>query len=57
VLGHKSITEAERYTSDADQIRLATAAMSLMEAQTENEVCPNRPFQFGNFPERSGQTK
>jgi hypothetical protein len=52
-----SIAEAERYTREADQIRLATAAMSLLEAQTENEVCPNRPFQFGNFPERSGQTK
>jgi enterobacteria phage integrase len=57
ILGHKSIAEAERYTREANQIRLATAAMSLLEAQTENEVCPNRPFQFGNFPERSAQTK
>lgn len=57
VLGHKSIVEAERYTRDADQIRLATAAMSLLEAQTENEICPNRPFQFGQTPKRSGDTK
>lgn len=57
ILGHKSIEEVERYTREADQIRLATAAMSRLEAQTENEVCPNRPFQFGNLPKRSGETK
>ena len=57
VLGHKSLSEAERYTKEADQIRLATAAMSLLEAQTENEVCPNRPFQFGQAPKKSGDTK
>ena len=56
VLGHKSIAEAERYTRDADQIRLATDAMSRLEAQTENEVCPNRPFQFGQVPKTSGET-
>ena len=54
VLGHKSITEAERYTRDADQIRLATAAMSRLEAQTENEICPNPAFQFGQTPKKSG---
>ena len=54
VLGHKSIAEAERYTKDADQIRLATAAMSMLEAQTENEVCPNPPTQFGQAPKKSG---
>ena len=52
VLGHKSLAEAERYTNEADQIRLATAAMSLLEAQTENEVCPNRPSQFGQRAEK-----
>ena len=43
VLGHKSLAEAERYTKEADQIRLATDAMSRLEEQTANEVCPNRP--------------
>jgi enterobacteria phage integrase len=56
ILGHQSITEAERYTRDADQIRLAEAAMVLLEAQTENEVCPNRPFQFGQTPKSAGET-
>jgi len=55
ILGHKSIAEAERYTSDADQIRLATAAMSMLEAQTENEVCPNHSIQFGQTPKKSGE--
>ena len=55
ILGHKSIVEAERYTREADQIRLATDAMSLLEAQTENEICPNRPFQFGQMPKTSGE--
>ena len=57
VLGHKSIAEAERYTSDADQIKLATAAMSLLEAQTENEICPNPDSQFGQAPKMLGETK
>jgi enterobacteria phage integrase len=57
ILGHKSIEEAERYTSDADQIKLATAAMAMLEAQTENEVCPNHPTRFGQVPKRSGDTK
>src|SRR6478736_6069790 len=34
VLGHKSLAEAERYTKEADQIRLATDAMSQLEEQT-----------------------
>jgi integrase len=57
ILGHKSLAEAERYTSEADQIRLATAAISLLEVQTENAACPNRPFQFGNLPKKLGETK
>ena len=56
VLGHKSITEAERYSKDADQIRLATAAMSLLEAQTENEVAQTARPSLGNLPKRSGET-
>lgn len=57
ILGHKSIVEAERYTIEADQIRLARDAISRLEAQTENEVCPNRPFQFGNSLKKLGETE
>jgi enterobacteria phage integrase len=56
ILGHTSITEGERYTKEADQIRLATDAMSRLEEQTANEMRPNRPFQFGSVPKRSGET-
>ncbi len=31
VLGHKTLTEAERYTRDADQAKLAEAAMARLE--------------------------
>ena len=43
VLGHKSIAEAERYTSDADQIRLATAAMSLTGSANRERNLPKPP--------------
>ena len=57
ILGHKSLAEAERYTRKPIKSGLRRTAMSLLEAQTENEVCPNRPFQFGQAPKRSGETK
>jgi enterobacteria phage integrase len=36
VLGHKTLTEAERYTRDADQAQLATAALAKLEARMAN---------------------
>ena len=57
VLGHKSLAEAERYTRDADQIRLATAAMSRLEEQTENEVAQTARPSLGNLPKTSGETR
>lgn len=36
VLGHKTLTEAERYTRDADQARLATAALAKLEGRSAN---------------------
>ncbi len=36
VLGHKTLSEAERYTRDADQALLANSAMRRLEAQTQN---------------------
>jgi enterobacteria phage integrase len=57
VLGHKSLAEAERYTSDADQVRLATAGMHLLEAQTENDGRPNFPPSLGNVPKGLRITK
>jgi integrase len=36
VLGHKTLTEAERYTREADQAQLATAAMTKLEGRSTN---------------------
>ena len=36
VLGHKTLSEAERYTRDADQARLASAAVARLEARKVN---------------------
>jgi enterobacteria phage integrase len=36
VLGHKTLTEAERYTREADQARLATAALAKLEGRRAN---------------------
>jgi enterobacteria phage integrase len=36
VLGHKTLTEAERYTREADQARLASAALAKLEGRSAN---------------------
>lgn len=36
ILGHRSLAEAERYRKEADQKRLAAAAIGRLEGQTEN---------------------
>jgi enterobacteria phage integrase len=38
VLGHKSLTEAERYTREADQVRLAAEAMTKLEGRSANRI-------------------
>ncbi len=38
VLGHKTLAEAERYTRDADQGVLATAAMAKLEGRNPNRI-------------------
>ena len=48
VLGHKTLTEAERYTRDADQARLAEAAMACLERA-------DKPSQSQPHPERVGR--
>ncbi len=49
ILGHRSLAEAERYTKEADQKRLAAAAISRLEGQTgtkapnpNERISPNR---------------
>ena len=55
VLGHKTLSEAERYTRDADQARLALAAMRRLEAQTTNETPQTTMEKFGNGGENANE--
>nr|WP_246664600.1 tyrosine-type recombinase/integrase [Rhodoblastus acidophilus] len=48
VLGHKTLSEAERYTRDADQARLAEAAVTRLEAQKKNEYSQTAQDGVGN---------
>lgn len=57
VLGHKTLAEAERYTRQADQARLATAAVVKLEARNANEGCPNPAFRFGEKGEKQRKIK
>jgi len=45
VLGHRTLAEAERYTREADQVRLATEAVTKLEGH--KQTCPNQNAQFG----------
>jgi integrase len=38
VLGHRTLSEAERYTRDADQARLATEALAKLQARKQNII-------------------
>lgn len=57
VLGHKTLAEAERYTRDADQSRLATGAIARLEKHTENRVAQTTPASLGKKPNIEGKSK
>lgn len=52
ILGHKTLEEAERYTRDADQQRLARSAVARLEAQGANVVSQTSSQKFGENPEK-----
>ncbi|MEJ1933305.1 tyrosine-type recombinase/integrase [Nostoc sp. NIES-2111] len=56
VLGHPTLSEAERYTADANQERLAEDAIRMHEAQSGNEFPQNDPTAFGETPENPSKT-
>lgn len=47
VLGHKTLAEAERYTRDADQMRLAASAITKMEGRRRNKASQTAMEKFG----------
>jgi enterobacteria phage integrase len=48
VLGHKTLTEAERYTREADQARLAIEAMMKLEGRSANRIAQTERAGLGN---------
>jgi integrase len=47
ILGHKTLSEAERYTRDADQARLAADAMAKLEGRRANKTPQTGPDGLG----------
>jgi integrase len=56
VLGHKTLSEAERYTRDADQAQLATAAVAKLEGRNANRIAQTAPDQFGKTVKTEGSS-
>jgi len=57
VLGHKTLSEAERYTREAEQAGLAAGAVVLLEGHSRNKVSQTIPERFGNVPKSDGETE
>lgn len=57
ILGHKTLAEAERCTREADQARLASAAIHKLEAQTRNRNSQTSSRQFGKTGKTKGKSK
>lgn len=54
VLGHKTLAEAERYTREADQARLAKTGIVKLAARSTNRRAQTTPSQFGETAESDG---
>jgi enterobacteria phage integrase len=57
ILGHKTLTEAERYTREADQVRLAAEAMTKLEGRSANRIAQTDTAGLGNKPKRNDESK
>ena len=57
VLGHTTLSEAERYTRDADQQRLAIEAIATLEGRNRNRVTQTTPGQFGEISKINGEAE
>ena len=57
ILGHKTLAEAERYTREADQSRLAAAAIVTLEKQTRNMNSQTTTEGVGKMPQTEANSK
>jgi integrase len=57
ILGHKSLAEAERYTREADQAKLAAAAVLKLEGRTVNRIAQTGDAGLGKRAKREEESK
>jgi hypothetical protein len=57
VLGHRTRAQAERYTRDADQARLATDAVTKLEGHKSNRLAQTKAAQFGKTDKTEEKSK
>ena len=57
VLGHKTLSEAERYTREADQARLAIEAMTKLEGRSANTNAQTASGGLGRTPKTEEKSK
>jgi integrase len=57
VLGHRTLTEAERYTREADQAQLATAALAKLEARSANKDAQTASGGLGKTPKTKDESE
>lgn len=55
ILGHQTLAEAERYTRDADQARLAKTAMEKMVGQKSTDIPQTASRKVGNSPKKANE--
>jgi integrase len=57
ILGHKTLAEAERYTREADQARLAAAAVLKLEGRTVNRFAQTKSAGLGKTAKSDEESK
>jgi integrase len=57
VLGHRTLAEAERYTRQADQAQLASAAFAKLEGRNTNKLAQTKPPSLGKTTNTEGKSK
>jgi integrase len=57
ILGHKTLAEAERYTREADQAKLAVAAVLKLEGRTGNRIAQTDFEGLGKKAKRDEESK
>jgi len=56
ILGHKTLAEAERYTRDADQARLAMDAIAKLQGRSTNMIAQTIPASLGKTSKSDGDS-